>query len=260
MKIATWNVNSIRQRRDHVVDWLTREQPDVLFLQEIKCEAHGFPADAFEAAGYRSEVVGQKAYNGVAALSRVPIEITARALPTLPESADGAPHQARYVELRTGGMVAGGLYLPNGGSGGPAGFRAKLDWMDALHRHAQALLAAGTDFVLLGDYNVCPTDEDLAPGALPPDDALVHPEVRSRFRALSWLGLTDAVRALRPSGRIYTFWDYQNGCWPQDRGLRIDHAMCSPRIAERVVSATPDRAERDRPSPSDHVPVLVTLG
>jgi exodeoxyribonuclease-3 len=258
VKIATWNVNSVRQRQTHVADWLNTHAPDLLLLQEIKCEAPAFPAEAFRALGYESTVVGQKAYNGVAILSRLPVTVTARHLPGLasPETGD---HQARYVEIRAADMTVGNLYLPNGNSGGADGYAAKLAWMDALVAHARTMLAAETDFLLAGDYNVCPTDEDLAPNTVSPNDALVRPETRQRFRALQWLGLTDAIRALTPNGRVYTFWDYQAGCWPRDLGLRIDHAMLSPRLAERLVAAAPDRAERDRQQPSDHVPVVVTL-
>ena len=258
MKLATWNVNSIRQRQAHVAAWLGANAPDLLLLQEIKCEAAAFPADAFRALGYDSTVVGQKAYNGVAILSRVPVTVTARHLPGLAAPAAGE-HQARYVEVRAGDVTVGNLYLPNGNSGGADGYAAKLAWMDALTAHARTLLADETDFLLAGDYNVCPTDEDLAPNTVGPADALVRPETRQRFRALLWLGLTDAVRALHPSGPAYTFWDYQAGCWPRDLGLRIDHALLSPRLAERLAAAVPDRAERDRARPSDHVPLVVEL-
>ncbi len=258
MKLATWNVNSVRQRQAHVAAWLEANAPDLLLLQEIKCEAVAFPADAFRALGYDSNVVGQKAYNGVAILSRVPVAVTHRHLPglTLPETGE---HQARYVEVRAGDITVGNLYLPNGNSGGADGYAAKLAWMDALIAHARTLLAQETDFVLAGDYNVCPTAEDFAPDTVGPTDALVRAETRQRFQALRWLGLTDAVRALVPRGRVYTFWDYQAGCWPRDLGLRIDHALLSPRLAERLLTAVPDRAERDRAQPSDHVPLVVEL-
>lgn len=253
MRLASWNVNSIRQREGHVAAWLERVKPDVLVLQEIKCEAPAFPAATFQALGYASEVVGQKAYNGVAALSRVPMSVTARALPGLPDG----DAQARYIEILADGVTIGGLYLPNGNSGGEAGYAYKLAWMEALRARAAGLLEADTPLVLFGDYNVCPTDEDFAPGVLGPDDALRRPPTRAAFRALEFLGLTDAVRALRPSGHIWTFWDYQAGCWQRDLGLRIDHALLSPTLAERLVSAWPDREERGRGQPSDHVPVVV---
>ena len=255
MKIATWNVNSVRIRESLVVDWLARTQPDLLLLQEIKCEAASFPTQAFQAAGYQSEIVGQKSYNGVAILSRIPIHVTQRALPGLP--ADDA--QARYLEVEANGITVGNLYLPNGNSGGPVGYAYKLAWMEALAARAQTLLDADRPLVLAGDYNVCPADEDYAAGTLPPTDALVRPETRARYRALLWLGLTDAIRAVQPAGPAYTFWDYQAGAWPRDLGLRIDHALLSPDLAERLLSANPDRAERDRPQPSDHVPVVIEL-
>ena len=230
MRIATWNVNSIRQREGHVRRWLEAHQPDLLFLQEIKCETPLFPEAAFAARGYRCAVVGQKAYNGVAVLARVPFEVTHRALPGLePEDA-----QARYIEVAAAGISFAGIYLPNGNSGGAEGFAYKLRWMDALRQRAAALLADDVPLVIAGDFNVCPTDADFAPGALPPDDALVRPESRARFRALLWLGLTDAIRALHPGGPVYTFWDYQAGAWPRDLGLRIDHVLLSPTLAERL--------------------------
>jgi exodeoxyribonuclease III len=255
LKLATWNVNSIRQREQHVLRFLARAQPDILVLQEIKCEAHAFPAMAFEAAGYRAEVVGQKSYNGVAVLSRVPVEITHRALPGLPEG----DAQARYIELVGGGVTVIGIYLPNGNSGGPDGYAYKLAWMDLLAERAAALLQDDVPLVIAGDFNVCPEPVDLAPGALSPTDALVRPETRARFRRLLWLGLTDAVRALHPTGPVYTFWDYQAGAWPRDQGLRIDHALLSADLAERLVSAIPDRAARAEEQPSDHVPVVIEL-
>ena len=259
MRIATWNVNSVRMREQLVADWLTRVQPDLLLLQETKCEAVQFPAAAFEAVGYVANVVGQKSYNGVAILSRIPVEVTHRALPGLPE--DDA--QARYIEVQiedaAGPVTIGNLYLPNGNSGGEAGYGYKLRWMELLADRARALLDVDQPMLLAGDYNVCPTDADFAPGTLSASDALVRPETRARFRALQWLGLTDAVRALQPSGPVYTFWDYQAGAWPRDHGLRIDHALLSPDLAERLVSAAPDRAERGQTQPSDHVPVVLEL-
>jgi exodeoxyribonuclease-3 len=256
VRVATWNVNSIRQREGHVRRWLEAHQPDILFLQEIKCEAPAFPAAGFEALGYTCEVVGQKAYNGVAALSRVPFEVTHRHLPGMgPEDS-----QARYVEIAAAGMALAGIYLPNGNSGGEEGFAYKLRWMDALRARAAALLEADTPLLIAGDFNVCPTDEDFAPGALPPTDALVRPESRARFRALLWLGLTDAIRALHPEGPVYTFWDYQAGAWPRDMGLRIDHVLLSATLAERLTAAAPDRRERGEEKASDHVPVVVEIG
>jgi exodeoxyribonuclease-3 len=255
VKLATWNVNSIRQRAEQVARWVKRAAPDILLLQELKCEAAAFPETLFAELGYRAEIVGQKAYNGVAVLSRLPFETRARALPGLP------PHdtQARYVEIEAAGVVVGGIYAPNGNSGGDDGFAYKLAWLDALAVHAAHLLAADTPLILAGDFNICPTDADLAPGALAPEDALVRPESRAGFRRLLWLGLTDALRALHPTERLFTFWDYQASAFDADRGLRIDHVLLSPTLAERLVAASVERAERAAPHPSDHAPVVVTL-
>jgi len=255
VRIATWNVNSVRQRAEHVRDWLGRVQPDVLLLQELKCEEAVFPAAAFAELGYSSVVVGQKAYNGVAALCRVPFEVVHRKLPGLAE--DDA--QARYIELRVGALTVIGIYLPNGNSGGEAGFAYKLAWMDALHARVQTLLDADADVVLAGDFNVAPTDVDYAKGALSADDALVRPETRARFRQLLWSGMTDAIRALVPEGPVYTFWDYQSAAWQRDSGLRIDHFLLSPAVAERLKSCRPDKDERGKMQPSDHVPVVLDL-
>jgi exodeoxyribonuclease-3 len=255
VKLATWNVNSIRIREPHVSRWLQKIEPDVLLLQEIKCEAAAFPALAFKALGYDSVAAGQKSYNGVAVLSRLPMTVHHVALPGLPE--DDA--QARYLEVEVAGVTIGNLYLPNGNSGGDAGYAYKLAWMDRLADRADALLATDAPFVLAGDYNVCPADEDFAPGTLPPDDALVRLETRQRFRRMLWAGLTDAVRVTKPAGTVWTFWDYQAGAWQRDRGLRIDHALLSPALADRLVSAVPDKAVRGEDQPSDHVPVLVEL-
>jgi exodeoxyribonuclease-3 len=254
MRIATWNVNGVRAREKNVCRWLEKERPDFLLMQEIKCEAAAFPG-CFAEAGYQAAVVGQKGFNGVAILSREPVEVTHRALPGLPED----DSQARYVEVETGGLRIGNLYLPNGNSNGDAGYAYKLAWMDHLAAHAAALLEDDVPLVLAGDYNVCPQDVDYAQGVLGSDDALVRPATRERYWKLVWAGLTDAVRAVTPSGPVYTFWDYQAGCWQRDRGLRIDHALLSPTVAERLVSAKPDKAARGEETPSDHVPVVIEI-
>jgi len=170
-----------------------------------------------------------------------------------------ADSHARYIEAYLDGLTIGNLYLPNGNSGGDAGYAYKLEWMASLRAHAAAMLEDDQDFILAGDYNVCPTDADYAPGALSKTDALVRPETRAAFNALIWLGLTDALRALYPHETLYTFWDYQAGAWDRDIGLRIDHALLSPRIAERLTGITIHKAERAKTQPSDHVPVSVLL-
>jgi exodeoxyribonuclease III len=255
MRLATWNVNSIRQREQHVLRRLERAEPDILLLQEIKCETTAFPALTYHGLGYQAEAVGQKAYNGVAVLSRRRFVCRSRSLPGLPDS----DTQARFIEIETEGLTLIDIYLPNGNSGGTEGYAYKLAWMDALAAHAEALMDEDRPFAIMGDFNVCPTGEDFAPGTLPRTDALVRPETRARFRRLLWAGLVDAIRAIHPHGPVWTFWDYQAGCWQRDLGLRIDHALLSPELAERLVGADPDRDVRGEPQPSDHVPVVVEL-
>jgi exodeoxyribonuclease-3 len=254
-KITTWNVNSVRTRESHVAAFLKAEQPDLLLLQEIKCEEHQFPTLAFANLGYNAVIVGQKSYNGVAILHKAPVDVTLRKLPGMTE----ADAHSRYVEIDTGDLIIGNLYLPNGNSGGDAGFAYKLVWMAALRAHANALLEADRDFVLAGDYNVAPTDADFAPGALPASDALIRPETRSAFNALIWTGLTDAMRALHPAETLYTFWDYQAGAWDRNIGMRIDHHLLSPRPAERLQKVTIHKMERAQTQPSDHVPVTADI-
>lgn len=255
MKIATFNVNSARLRAPHLARWLERAAPDAVVLQEIKCEAHQFPAGEFESLGYSATVVGQKAYNGVALLTRHKADIIHTALPGLPE--DDA--QARYIEAQVNGIRLIGIYLPNGNSRGAEGFAYKLNWMDLLGARARELLEDDIPAIILGDFNVCPTDADYAPGALSPTDALVRPESRARFRTLINMGLTDAVRALHPTDKVWTFWDYQAGAWERDSGLRIDHLLLSPTLAERLETAGADRELRGETQPSDHVPAWITL-
>ncbi len=254
LKIATWNVNGSRAREQNIRRWLDANTPDLLLLQEIKCESASFPK-SFAEAGWHVATVGQKGFNGVAALARTPLDVRLTALPGLPE--DDA--QARYLEVEFQGLRIVNLYLPNGNSNGDVGYRYKLLWMECLAARAASLLAEDVPLVLAGDYNVCPEDVDFAPGVLGPDDALVRPQTRALYWQMIWGGLTDAIRAVKPEGPCYTFWDYQAGCWAKNRGLRIDHALLSPGVAERLVSAVPDKAARGEDTPSDHVPLVVTL-
>ena len=254
MKLATFNVNSIRKRAPHVRRFLERAQPDLLFLQELKCRTEEFPALEFEGSGYRLHAVGQQGgRNGVAVLGRIPFEVVAERLP-----GDEADTQARYIEVAAAGLRVAGIYLPNGNSGGEEGYAYKLGWMARLRALAAARLDAFLPFAVLGDFNVCPTGLDLAPGALPPTDALVRPETRAAWRALEHLGLVDALRALHPAERLYTYWDY-GAAFERNLGLRIDHALLSPDLAERLAAVEVDVAPRAEESPSDHTPVLVTL-
>jgi exodeoxyribonuclease-3 len=254
IRLATFNVNSARRRAGHVRRFLERAQPDLLFLQELKCRTEEFPALEFEGTGYRVHAVGQQGgRNGVAVLARIPFEIVAESLP-----GDEADTQARYIEVRAGGIHAAGIYLPNGNSGGEDGYAYKLGWMARLRGLAAERLDAFTPFAILGDFNVCPTELDLAPGALPATDALVRPETRAAFRAIEHLGLTDALRALHPGQRLYTYWDY-GPAFERNAGLRIDHALLSAELAERLERAEVDVAPRAEENPSDHTPVIIDL-
>lgn len=254
MKLATFNVNSIRQRAGHVARFLERAQPDLLFLQETRCAAEQMPTEGFAALGYQVHAVGQAGgRNGVAVIGRVPFEVVAEHLP-----GDAEDSQARYIEVRAQGLNAAGIYLPNGNSGGEAGFAFKLRWMERLRAVTAERLDTFTPFAVLGDFNVCPTEADLAKGALPPTDALVRPESRAQFRALLHLGMTDALRALHPDQTLFTYWDY-GAAFETNRGLRIDHVLLSPELAERLAACEVDTMPRSEMQPSDHTPVIATL-
>lgn len=254
MRIATFNVNGIAARLPRLIEWLETARPDAVCLQEIKCTDDAFPAEPIRALGYSVETVGQKSFNGVAILSLRPFTVTLRALP-----GDAADEQARYIEADFGAWHFGGLYLPNGNPQPGPKFDYKLAWMRRLIARAAALLETEKPVVLAGDYNVCPTDEDVFSLSAMADDALVQPDTRTAFRQLCALGLTDAIRAVEPIGRAYTFWDYQAGAWAKDNGLRIDHLLLSPQAADRLVAAGVDRKPRAAERPSDHTPVWVDL-
>jgi exodeoxyribonuclease-3 len=257
MRIATWNVNSINARLETVLAWFEAASPDVACLQEIKCVDEKFPAQAFERLGYNVATHGQKTYNGVALLSKSPLEDVRRGLP-----GDPGDEQARYIEAVTGGRTpirVGGIYLPNGNPVGSEKFPYKLAWMARLNAHARDLLALEEPLILAGDYNVIPEAADVYDPAAWSGDALYQPESRGAFRALKWLGLTDAYEAADGTPGGYTFWDYQAGAWPRDHGIRIDHLLLSPLAADRLTGVTIHRDVRGREKPSDHVPVVAAL-
>jgi len=254
VRIASWNINSIRARLPNVLEWLNDARPDVVLLQEIKCQDDGFPLLEIEASGYRCAVHGQKSYNGVAILSRHPLTEVVRGLP----EANG-DEQARYIEATVCGLRVESLYLPNGNPAPGEKFDYKLAWMRRLVTHAQNLLATEVPFVLGGDYNVCPTDDDVYDPVNWQADALCRPESRALYRQLCHLGLTDAFRALHAEAHRYTFWDYQAGAWQRDNGLRIDHLLLSPQTADRLVACDIDKAPRGRDKASDHTPIWVDL-
>jgi exodeoxyribonuclease-3 len=257
VRIATWNVNSINARLETVLQWFEEAKPDVACLQEIKCVDEKFPAEAFERLGYNIAVHGQKTYNGVALLSKSPLEDVRRGLP-----GDDRDDQARYIEAVIAGTCpvrVAAIYLPNGNPTDSDKFTYKLNWMARLKAHAQELLALEEHLVLAGDYNVIPEPADVHDPAAWVGDALYRPESRAAFRALEWLGLTDAYMAADGTPGGYTFWDYQAGAWPRDLGIRIDHLLLSPRAADDLTGVAIHRDVRGREKPSDHVPVVAEL-
>lgn len=258
MKIATWNINGVKARIDSLLAWLKTAEPDVVCLQEIKSVSEGFPAGDIEALGYNVAVHGQKGFNGVALLSRFPMEDVRRGLPGEPDEA-----QSRYIEavINAGKSIVrvGGLYLPNGNPQPGPKFDYKLAWMRCLETHARHLLALEEPLVLAGDYNVIPEPIDAKTPSAWVDDALFQPASRAAFRRLEALGLTDAIRATTPGPGVYTFWDYQAGAWQKDNGIRIDHVLLSPEAADRLRAAGIDRETRAWEKPSDHVPVWIDL-
>jgi exodeoxyribonuclease-3 len=240
-----------------VLGWFEAAQPDVAVLQELKCVDEKFPREGFERLGYNVEVHGQKTYNGVALLSKYPLDEVRRGLPGSDDD-----EQARYIEalvLSPRPFRVGGLYLPNGNPIGTDKFAYKLDWMRRLHAHATGLLAHEEAFALLGDYNVIPEPEDADNPQSWLGDALFQPESRAAFRALKNLGLTEANLTLGAEPHGYTFWDDQAGAWQRNHGIRIDHILLSPQAADRLQACEIHRDVRAGEKPSDHVPVVATL-
>lgn len=258
MRIATWNVNSVRQRLGHLVEWLGRCQPDIVALQEIKVVDDAFPRLEVESLGYNIETHGQKTFNGVALLSRHRLEEVRRGLP-----GDDGDEQARYIEAvvstASGVVRVASIYLPNGNPVPGDKYTYKLAWMDRLIRHAEALLALEEPVVLAGDYNVIPDERDAKDPAAWVSDALFLPQTRLRFRALQNLGFVDALRSTTDDAGLYSFWDYQAGAWQKNNGIRIDHLLLSPQASDRLAGASIDAWTRGLDKPSDHVPVRIDL-
>jgi exodeoxyribonuclease-3 len=257
MRIATWNVNSVNAHLSNVLEWFEAAQPDVACLQEIKCVDEKFPAAEFERLGYNVAVHGQKTYNGVAMVSKTPLEDVRKGLP----GDDGDDH-ARYIEAVVSGLHpvrVAGIYLPNGNPIGTDRFAYKLKWMERLNRHARELLALEEPLAIVGDFNVIPEPADADDPAGWTGDALFQPETRAAYRALKWLGLTDAYAEADGTPGGYTFWDYQAGAWNRNHGIRIDHLLLSPQAADKLAGVVIHRDVRGREHPSDHVPVVVEL-
>ena len=280
MKLASWNVNSIKIRANAVRDWLAEHAPDAILLQELKCETAAFPAEIFHAAGYEHTLaVGQKAYNGVAVIARRPFEVILDKLPILTrhpgagrdpdQNMQGwAPAfagvteedvQARYLEIKINNLHIINIYAPNGNPIGTEKFAYKLAWLKRLQTRLEALIKENKPFVIMGDYNIIPETADCFDPAAWMGDALFQPESRAAFRSMINLGLTDAIRMFYPHETLYTFWDYQGGAWNNNLGIRIDHILMSPAVADRCMAAGVDKAPRGREQPSDHVPVWVEL-
>jgi exodeoxyribonuclease-3 len=256
VKIATFNINSIRGRLPRLLEWLAEARPDVVCLQELRIFDDEFPLAAIRDAGYGAMWKGQKPrYNGVAILARGadPVEVR-RKLPGDPKDL-----QARYLEAAVNGILVGCLYAPNGNPQPGPKFDYKLAWLQRLHEHAKGLYASGAPVVLAGDYNVVPTPSDIYPTRSYDNDALVQPQSRAAFRQLIDLGWTDAIRARHPAGPIYTYWDYMRKRWERDAGLRIDHLLLNAELSARLAEAGVDKAARGRVGASDHAPAWIEL-
>jgi exodeoxyribonuclease-3 len=252
MKIASWNVNSIKARLDHVKTWLTDNEPDVLLLQELK--GLEFPADEIEALGYETAAVPQKAYNGVAAICKKPFTIIAEKLPGFEDD-----EQARYIEIEMDGVRVIGIYAPNGNPVDTDKFTYKLKWLNHLKDHLIELKQKEIPVVLGGDFNIIPEDIDCHDPKAWKDDALFRPESRQLWRSMVNIGYYDAYRIVNAGVPEYTFWDYQAGAWPQNKGIRIDHFLLSPQAADKMVNCTIDKTPRGFEKPSDHTPIIVEI-
>ena len=255
LRIASYNINGINSRFHVLERWLEEFAPDIVGLQELKCTDEAFPADAIEALGYSAIWHGQKSWNGVALLSRVgdPVE-TRRALPNDPNL-----DQSRYIEAAVCGILIGNLYAPNGNPWPGPKFDYKLNWLDELKAHARDLLDSGLPALLIGDFNIIPTEEDVYKPERWAKDALFAPQAREKYRELVARGWTDAIRHLHPDERIYTFWHYWRNSFQRDAGIRIDHALLSPDLAKQLKSAGVDRTPRGWEKTSDHAPMWIEL-
>jgi exodeoxyribonuclease-3 len=258
VRIATWNVNSIKQRTDSARAWLAERKPDIVCLQETKCVDDAFPREAFESLGYNVAVHGQKTFNGVALLSRFPFDEVNSGLP-----GDDKDDHARFIEAvvstASGALRVASIYLPNGNPPDTEKYSYKIGWMKRLSAYARERLKLEEPLVMAGDYNVIPTTADARNPQAWTGDALFLPKTRDEFRALVNLGLTDAVRATSDDPGLYTFWDYQAGAWQKNNGIRIDHLLLSPLAADKLADAGIDRHVRTWEKPSDHVPVWIDL-
>jgi len=255
VKIATFNINNVNKRLDNLVAWLTRAEPEVGCLQELKAEQSAFPAIALRALGYEAVWRGERTWNGVAILARGCEPVLTRS--GLPGNSEDI--QARYIEAAVNGVLISSLYLPNGNPQPGRKFNHKMAWFERLIGHAAELMATGVPVVLAGDYNVVPTAQDIYPTRSLDNNALIQPESRKAFARLVSQGWTDALRKLKPEGPLWTFWDYERNRWQSDKGMRLDHVLLSPGMSERLIDGGVDRWVRGEENASDHAPAWVTL-
>jgi exodeoxyribonuclease-3 len=253
--VASFNVNGIKARLPRLIEWLNETRPDIACLQEIKTQDDGFPAADLAAIGYQAIWHGQKGFNGVAILAREasPVEVQ-RGLP-----GDAEDEQARYLEADVLGLRVVCIYLPNGNPQPGPKFDYKLRWMDRLAARMDTIMAAEVPAVVIGDYNVIPADHDIWDRRAMADDALMQPASRAAWRRLTHAGWTDALGTHNPRGGVWTYWDYQAGAWPRDHGFRIDHALLSPELADRLQACGVDKSYRGREKASDHAPIWVRV-
>jgi len=255
VRIATFNINNINKRLDNLLAWLAKAEPDVVSLQELKAEQRDFPANALRTAGYEAVWQGERSWNGVAILARNHAPVLTRiSLPGNPED-----HQARYIEAAVQGVLITSIYLPNGNPQPGPKFDYKLAWFERLIAHAAELRASGVPVVLAGDYNVVPTPQDIYLTRSLDNNALIQPESRQAFARLLAQGWTDAMRRLHPDGPLWTFWDYKFERWAKDKGMRLDHFLLSPKVADRLVDGGVDRWARGQTNASDHAPTWIML-
>ena len=253
MKLATWNVNSLKVRLPHVLDWLAANQPDVLCLQETKTEDHNFPVTEFQAAGYHAVFAGQKTYNGVALISRAPVADVVTGIPGM------ADEQKRLIGASYQGVRVICGYFPNGQSLDSDKYQYKLNWLSGLQTWLKDELVKHPHLALLGDYNIAPEDRDAHP-EIKDCEVLVSDEVRERFRHLLGLGLTDSFRLFDQAEKSFSWWDYRMMAFRRNMGLRIDHILLSETLAAKCNSCTIDKAPRKLERPSDHAPVIAEIG
>jgi len=255
LKFATFNINNINKRLDNLLAWLAKAKPDAVSLQELKAEYEAFPASALRKLGYEAVWQGERSWNGVAILARGRAPVLTRS--SLP--GDAKDHQARYIEAAVNGVLVTSIYLPNGNPQPGPKFNYKLAWFERLNAHAAELMASGAPVVLVGDYNVVPTPQDIYPTRSLDNNALIQPESREAFARLLRQGWTDALRKLQPSGPLWTFWDYKFERWEKDKGMRLDHFLLSPNISHRLKAGGVERWVRGEVNASDHAPAWIEL-